>query len=94
MRRLPDWRWRTFPVIAAFVFGALLASLIDRPDSDFALVVRVLLIVAAGYCVAHLFVGYVLVPRRRRPAAGSRARDEVELVYDDDPRPQRPTTND
>jgi hypothetical protein len=81
------WKWRTFPVVAAFVFGALAASLIDRPDNDFVLGVRVMLVLAAAYCVAHIAVVYVLLPRRRG-ARGSGVGDVVEyedeLVYEDE----------
>ena len=81
------WKWRTFPVLAAFLFGALAASLIDRPDNDLVLGVRVMLVLAAAYCVAHIAVVYLLLPRRRR-ASGAPAGDdgefEEELVYEDE----------
>lgn len=74
-------------MLAAFVFGALAASLIDRPDNDFVLGVRVMLVLAAAYCVAHIAVVYVLLPRRRR-ASGAASDDggdfEEELVYEEE----------
>jgi len=92
MTNRPTWRWRTFPVLAAFVFGVLVASFIDRPDSDFAVGVRIVAVIAASACAAHIFVVYVMAPRRTRNGNGAGASDEAafedELVYDD---PQRPT---
>jgi len=90
----PAWRWRTFPVLAAFVFGLLVASFIDRPDSDFAVGVRIAAVIAAAACAAHIFVAYVIAPRRargREPGASAGAAFEDELVYDD---PNRPATDD
>lgn len=80
------WKWRTFPVLAAFVFGALAASLIDRPDNDFVLGVRVMLVLAAAYCVAHVLVMYLILPRRQRAGAADHeiGAYEDELVYEDE----------
>lgn len=89
----PDWRWISFPVFAAFIFGALIASFLDRPNSDFAVGVRIFLVLASAYCVIHIFAMYVILPRRRaRLDPSSSAHYEDELVYGDDPKP--PTTND
>jgi hypothetical protein len=77
-----DWRWRTFPVLAAFVFGALVASFIDQPDSNFAVVVRVMLVLAAAYCVIHIAVVYFMLPRREGDDADLDAGYEDELVLD------------
>ncbi len=60
------WRWLTFPVLAAFVFGVLFASFIDHPDSDFAVVVRILAIVLSAGCLAHIVGRYIILPRRLR----------------------------
>ncbi|MBI5289978.1 MAG: hypothetical protein HY873_13475 [Chloroflexi bacterium] len=87
--RVPTWRWRTFPVLAAFVFGLLVASFIDRPDSDFAVGVRIAAVIAAAACLAHIFVAYVIAPRRLRTRTGAdgsgddHAAFEDELIYDD-----------
>jgi hypothetical protein len=83
-----SWRWRTFPVLAAFVFGVLLASLIDRPDSGFAVGVRIVAVIAAAACAAHIFVAYVIAPRRTRATSTEKAPTddaeyEDELVYKD-----------
>ena len=84
----PRWKWRTFPVVAAFVFGALVASFLDQPNTDFAVGVRIALLVVAAGCMAHMFVGYVIVPRRMA-ARGipPRAEEESysdELVFEDE----------
>lgn len=86
-QEMPRWRWRTFPVFAAFVGGFLLASLISgQPDNDFTLAVRIAALFAAGYILAHFFVVKVVAPRRTR---GRDARDRGdewvdEVVYPDD----------
>jgi hypothetical protein len=83
----PDWRWISFPVFAAFVFGALIASFLDAPNTDFAVAVRIVLVFASAYCVIHIFAMYVILPRRRTRTS-SQPRYEDDLVYNDDP----PTT--
>ena len=88
-RTAMSWRWRTFPVVAAFVFGALAASMIGRPQSDFSLGVRIVLVVAAALCLAHIFVAYVIAPRRRgHPSADDESESdyEDELVFEDETR--------
>ncbi len=90
----PRWKWRTFPVVAAFVFGALVASFLDQPNTDFAVGVRILLLVAAAGCMAHMFVGYVIIPRRMAASGMAPRIDEEpyadsakyadELVFEDD----------
>ena len=79
----PDWRWLTFPVFAAFVFGALVASFLDRPNTDFAVGVRIALVLLAAYCFIHIITMYLILPRRR-PRSERKAKYEDELVYDDD----------
>lgn len=91
----PRWEWRTFPVVAAFVFGALVASFLDQPNTDFAVGVRILLLVAAAGCMAHMFVGYVIIPRRMAARGVTPRVDEEpyedsaqyadELVFEDEP---------
>lgn len=80
-----DWRWRSFPVLAAFVFGALIASFLDRPDTDFAVGVRIVLVIAAAGCLAHIVVAYVIAPRRHDSTVGKPKETayEDELVYDE-----------
>jgi hypothetical protein len=73
-------------VFAAFVFGALLASLIDRPDNNFVAVVRIVLVLLAAYCAAHIIGVYVIAPRRRRSSSkdADAIEYEDELVYEDE----------
>ncbi len=84
----PNWRWRTFPVMAACVLGALVASFLDRPDTAFAVGVRMALVLAAAFCVAHIFIMYVVVPGRRRARSAveggieDEAEFEEELVFE------------
>ena len=79
----PDWRWRTFPVLAAGVFGALVASFLDRPDTAFAVGVRMTLVLAAAYCVAHMAIMYIVLPRRMRArAADAGVAGEIENEAD------------
>ena len=87
----PDWRWISFPVFAAFIFGALLASFLDKPNTDFAVAVRIFLVFAAAYCVIHIFAMYVILPRRRSRST-AKPEYEEELVYDD--KPQRAKRSD
>jgi hypothetical protein len=79
----PDWRWLSFPVFAAFVLGALVASFLDRPNTDFAVGVRIVLVLLSAYCVIHIVAMYVIVPRRTR--AKREPTYEDELVYDEQP---------
>jgi hypothetical protein len=87
----PNWRWLSFPVFAAFVLGALIASFVDRPDTDFAVGIRILLVIAAAYCFAHILAMYLVAPRiRARRGLDNAARPprkeayEDELVYKDE----------
>jgi hypothetical protein len=94
--RLPEWRWRTFPVFFAFVAGVLLASLINPPNSDFGYAVQIAALAGFGYGIAHLFVVNVIVAGRlkRRRQAIERGETppedfEEELVYkDEEPAPR------
>jgi hypothetical protein len=74
-------------VLAAFIFGALLASMLERPESDFALGVRIGLVIAAALCFAHIVTAYVIAPRRGKAASGGDSETfEDELVYEEDER--------
>jgi peptidoglycan/LPS O-acetylase OafA/YrhL len=80
------WRWLTFPVLAAFVFGVLVASFIDRPDSDFAVAVRIVAVVLSAACLAHIVGRYVIVPMRMRGGRADAVQEPYveELVYEDE----------
>jgi hypothetical protein len=74
----PNWRWRTFPVLAAFVGGLLVGSFAEgSPDSDFEIGVRVIALFGAAYVVIHLIVMNVIVAGRikRRDAANTSGND-------------------
>jgi len=83
MPNLPDWRWRSFPVLAAFIAGLLVDSILNPPASDAAVVVRVVAVLGAGYCLAHLFIVNTIVARRiqaRQKALATGETDEDEWV--------------
>ena len=90
----PRWRWRTFPVLAAFIGGLLVGSFAEgSPDSDFEIAVRVIAQFGAAYVVIHLIVMNVIVAGRikRRDTAhtqGDKPNDDYEdvAVYPDDSR--------
>jgi lipopolysaccharide export LptBFGC system permease protein LptF len=91
-RVYPEWRWRTFPVFAAFVLGLLIASIISgAPSNDVAAMVQIAALLGVGYVIAHMFVMNVIIAgrlRRRQQAIdrGETPPDEVEdvAVYPDD----------
>lgn len=86
----PHWRWRTFPVFAAFAAGLLIASVVNREtDSAIEGAVQIAALVGASYVLIHLFVMNVLVAgrirRRERSIAGGDAPDDAfedVVVYD------------
>src|SRR5437879_2515374 len=92
-RDLPDWRWRSFPVLCAFVSGMLLAFLSHGATSNpVAFVLLIAALLGCGYCLAHLVVTNVIVAGRvhRRRASIARGEEqpgeyEDELVYRDGP---------
>lgn len=74
----PNWRWRTFPVFAAFVAGLLIASLLNREtDTTIEGAVQIAALVGASYVLIHLFVMNVLVAGRIRRREQSIARGEA-----------------
>jgi len=76
----PERRWRTFPVLAAFVVGLLIASIVNgRPANEAAAALQIAAIFGVGYVLAHLFVLNVIVAgriRRREAARAAAAGDE------------------
>jgi hypothetical protein len=81
----PTWRWRTFPVFAAFVSGLLIASLLNREtDSAIEGAVQIAALAGASYVLIHLFVMKVLVAGRirRRTERTLRAEEPAELFED------------
>lgn len=87
----PDWRWRSFPVFAAFVAGMLLAFIVNgTTQNPVAFVVAVLAIMGCVYAAIHLFVMNVIVAGRVRRRQQAIARGETPpedmedvVVYDD-----------
>jgi hypothetical protein len=74
----PDWRWRTFPVFAAFVAGLLIASLLNfETDNAVEAIVQIVAICGAAYVLIHLVVTNVIV-------AGRIKRREEQVADDDD----------
>lgn len=68
-RARPDWRWRSFPVFAAFVSGLLLAFLVNEGSvNPVAFVLQIAALLGVGYSIAHLFVTNVIAAGRRRRA--------------------------
>jgi hypothetical protein len=65
VRRAPEWRWRTFPVLASFVAGALLILLI-APETNTALYTTLFFVFlgGAGFCLAHVATQLYLARRR------------------------------
>jgi hypothetical protein len=79
----PRWKWRTFPVLAAFIVGGTVGAFAGgTADNGFNQVVRVLFILGFGYVLIHLFVMNVLVAGRekRRQLEGMDDREEYEDV--------------
>jgi hypothetical protein len=85
-RRRPDWRWRTFPVFAAFAAGLLAAFLVNEGSANpVAFVVQIAALLGVGYSVAHLIVSNVV----RAGRSTRRRDDETEdvVVYPDEEPP-------
>lgn len=81
----PNWRWRTFPVFAAFVAGLLIASLVNREtDTTLEGAVQIAALLGAGYVLIHLFVMNVIVAGRIRRREQAIARgEEPEDAFED-----------
>lgn len=79
---LPEWKWRTFPVFAAFVAGLLADSLVNPPASNAGTALRIVALLGTGYVLAHVFVTNVIVARRIKARDRARARgdDDTEWV--------------
>lgn len=98
MPNLPNWRWRSFPVLAAFIAGVLLDAIINPPQSDAAVVLRVIAVLGAGYCLAHVVVVNTIVARRIKArekamaATGSEDEEWVDEVVHPDELPAASNT--
>jgi alkylhydroperoxidase family enzyme len=85
MPNLPDWRWRSFPVLVAFIAGVLFDAIINPPQSNAAIALRIVALLGAGYCLAHVFVVNTIVARRikARQKAMAAAGDEDDEWVDE-----------
>ncbi len=85
-RLRPDWRWRTFPVFAAFATGGLIAFLVNEGSANpVAFVAQIAALLGVGYSLAHLIVSNVV-----RAGRSTRRRDddtEDVVVYPDEDLP-------
>ena len=80
-RTRPDWRWRSFPVFAAFVSGLLLAFLVNEGSvNPVAFVLQIAALLGVGYSLAHLFVANVIAAGRHRRADPDGDTEDV-VVY-------------
>ena len=82
----PDWRWRSFPVFAAFVSGMLLAFLVNEGSvNPAAFVLQIAALLGVGYSLAHLLVTNVIAAGRTRGSDHDDS-DETEdvVVYPDE----------
>lgn len=83
-RARPDWRWRSFPVFAAFVSGMLLAFLVNEGSvNPAAFVLQIAALLGVGYSLAHLFVTNVITAGRTRRADRDDETEDV-VVYPDE----------
>jgi len=88
---LPDHRWRTFPVFAAFFAGMLVAFLVNEGSANpVAFFFQLAALFGVGYALAHLIVRNVVLAgrlrRRQQAAAAGEDGEEYEdvVVYDED----------
>ena len=66
-RTRPDWRWRSFPVFAAFATGMLIAFVVNQGSvNPIAFVLQLAALLGVGYSLAHLFVTNVITAGRTR----------------------------
>ena len=82
-KRRPDWRWRSFPVFAAFAAGMLIAFIVNEGSvNPVAFFLQIAALLGVGYSLAHLLVTNVVAAGRSR----RRDTDETEdvIVYPDE----------
>ena len=66
-RSRPDWRWRSFPVFAAFAAGMLIAFVVNEGTvNPVAFVLQLVALLGVGYSLAHLLVTNVIAAGRTR----------------------------
>ena len=83
-RTRPDWRWRSFPVFAAFAAGMLLAFIVNEGSvTPVAFVLQIAALLGVGYSLAHLFVTNIIATRRTRRDHPDDDTEDV-VVYPDE----------
>jgi hypothetical protein len=83
-RTRPDWRWRSFPVFAAFAAGMLIAFVVNEGSvNPVAFVLQIAALLGVGYSLAHLLVTNVLAAGRNRRADREGDTEDV-IVYPDE----------
>ena len=83
-RTRPDWRWRSFPVFAAFAAGMLIAFVVNEGSvNPVAFVLQIAALLGVGYSLAHLLVTNVIAAGRSR-RAGAPDEGEDVIVYPDE----------
>jgi hypothetical protein len=79
-----DWRWRSFPVFAAFVSGMLLAFLVNEGSvNPVAFALQLAALLGVGYSLAHLVVTNVIAAGRSHRADRDDETEDV-VVYPDE----------
>ena len=82
-RTRPDWRWRSFPVFAAFATGMLIAFVVNQGSvNPIAFVLQLAALLGVGYSLAHLFVTNVITAGRTRRVREEETEDVI--VHPDD----------
>jgi hypothetical protein len=80
----PDWRWRSFPVFAAFASGALIAFIVNEGSvNPVAFVLQIAALLGVGYSLAHLLVTNVATAGRMRRSDRD-AEEEDVIVHPDE----------
>ena len=85
----PDWRWRSFPVFAAFSVGMLVAFVVNgQTQNPAAATLLILSVLGCIYSAIHMFVMNVVVAgrvRKRQKQAGITPPEmEDVVVYPDE----------
>lgn len=83
-RSRPDWRWRSFPVFAAFATGMLIAFVVNEGTvNPVAFVLQLAALLGVGYSLAHLFVTNVITAGRTRRSSREDETEDV-IIHPDD----------
>jgi hypothetical protein len=81
---LPEWRWRTFPVVFAFFLGALVMAVLNgAPDNELAAIAQFVVLGALSYGLARIVVRKLFAERRLTRRERQRIGDEPDDDYED-----------